>query len=118
MINIERLIDLVLENSSDVYDYRKSCAVYFKKHGHGVWLDVDKATTPEERHIKYTYHASDRSNSSILAIAEVLAMDRDQIERMYCAARAVNRWYETTRWEKLLPYELKQRLEAYIFGGR
>lgn len=116
MINIDRLMDLVLENSNDTYDYLKSSAAYFKKHGHGV--NLDKVKTPEERHINYMYHASDRSYSCVLAIAEVLLMDRGQIERMYCAARAVNRWYEMSRWEKCLPDELKQRLEDYVFNGR
>lgn len=115
MINIDRLMDLVLENRSDTYDYRKSCAVYFKAHGHGVWLD--KATTPEEKHIAYTHHSSDRSYTSILAICEVLMMEREQIERMYCAARAVNRWYQRTNWERLLPYDLERRLESWIFGA-
>ena len=115
MINIDRLIDLVLENSNDTYDYRKSSAVYFKAHGHGAWLD--KATAPEEKHIAYTYHSSDRSYTSVLAVCEVLMMDREQIERMYCAARAVNRWYQRTNWEKSLPYDLKRRLESWIFGA-
>lgn len=114
MINIDRLIDLVLENSSDTYDYHKSSAVYRRQHGHGVWLD--KAATLEEKHIVYAYHSSDRSYSSILATTEVLMMDREQIERMYCAARAMNRWYEATNWERLPSQELLQRLEQYIFG--
>lgn len=115
MINIDRLMDLVLENNSDTYDYRKSSAAYHRTHGHGVWLN--KATTPEEKHIVYTYHSSDRSHSNILAVAEVLMMDREQIERMYCAARAVSKWYQRTNWERLLPYDLKRRLESWIFGA-
>ena len=115
MINIDRLMDLVLENSNDTYDYHKSSAVYFKAHGYGVRLD--KVTTPEEKHIAYTYHSSDRSYTSVLAVCEVLMMDRKQIERMYCAARAVNRWYQRTNWERLMPQDLKRRLESYIFGA-
>lgn len=117
MINIDRLMDLILENSSDTYDYRKSSAVYFKAHGHGVWFDNATVPTPEEKHIDYTYHASDRSYSNVLAVCEVLMMDREQIERMYCAARAVNRWYQRTNWERLLPHDLKRRLESWIFGA-
>lgn len=115
MINIDRLMDLVLENSSDTYDYHKSSAVYYRAHGHGVMLD--KATTPEEKHIAYTYHSSDRSYTSVLAVCEVLMMDREQIERMYCAARAVNKWYQRTNWERLLPDSLRKRLESWIFGA-
>ena len=114
MINIDRLIDLVLENSNDTYDYHKSSAVYRRQHGHGVSLD--KVTTPEEKHIAYAYHSSDRSYSSVLAVTEILLMDREQIERMYCAARAMNRWYEATNWERLPSQELTQKLERYIFG--
>lgn len=115
MINIDRLMDLVLENSSDTYDYRKSSAVYYRAHGHGV--NLDKATTPEEKHIAYVHHSSDRSYTSVLAVCEVLMMDMEQIERMYCAARAVNKWYQRTNWEKLMSHELKRRLENYIFGA-
>lgn len=114
MINIDRLIDLVLENSNDTYDYHRSSAIYRRQHGHGVSLD--KVTTPEEKHIAYTYHTSDRSCTSVIAVCEVLMMDREQIERLYCAARAMNKWYKATNWERLPSQELQQRLEQYIFG--
>jgi len=114
-INIERLIDLIIEWYQADQDYRLSSAKYYRQHGCGVWLD--RAKTQEERHIVYLNGLVDRCCDSVVAVAEVLMMDREQIERMYAAARVARRWYERTAWQNRLPRDLLRRLEVYVFGA-
>ena len=114
-IDIERLFDLVVEWNDAEYDYRKSSRDLYKKRGYGVNLDKGNKT-PEEKHIEYMYHSSNTSSNVITSIIEVMSLDRDQICRLYSAARAYKRWYQDTEWQICMPEELKDRLFAYVIG--
>ena len=112
MINIDRLIDAVLEYMEAENDYMRSSKEYYRKHGYGV--RIDKAETPEERHIAYAYHRQSANSDTITVLEEVLSYDTEQCNRLFSAARAARKWYEKTRYERLLPEKLKDRLLAYI----
>lgn len=113
-INVDRLLDMIIEEFDSTSDYCKSSAIYYKNHGHGV--SIDRAFTKEERHIAYAYHADDRERTVSRTAFEILGLNIDQIGRAYNAARAVKRWYNRTNWERLLPHDLIDRIENYIYG--
>ena len=114
-INIGSLIDRMIEMNTTEAEYYHSSAVYFRKNHHGVWLD--RAMTPEEKHIAYYSHYVDQMNTCYYTLVEVLDLNRDQAERLGKAARAMTRWYEKeTQWEKLPSEELLDRIGKYIFG--
>ena len=113
-INIERLMDIIMEAYSSAADYHKSSRDYYKKHGYGV--NLDRAETKEEKHIVYAYNSDSASGQIICAIMEVLNLDSEQQVRAYSAARALNRWYESTKWERLPSSDLLERIWKYIHG--
>lgn len=114
-ISIDRLLDLVNESLDATNDYCLSSKRYYRKHGYGVYLD--RVKTAEERHIAYACHRDEASRDVVSGITEVFRMDADQIKRLYSAARFARKWYERTNWERLLPEELCNRIETYVFNG-
>ena len=114
-INFERIIDKMIECNGCTADYCKSSRDYYKSHGYGLNLDRATTGTQEEKHIVYAYHASDRADSEMRTMIEVLDLSREETARLMTAARAAERWYNRTRWERLIPTDLLNRLERFVF---
>jgi len=113
--DIGRMMDFMMEADAATFDYCKSSKVYFKKHGHGVYLD--KASTPEEKHIDYDYHEDQRTNDIVWSIIECLGFDQDQRRRLMSAEKALKRWYEKeTKWQRLPPENLLERIGKFVLG--
>ena len=115
-INIDRLMDIIGEEFDSTNDYFKSGAEFYRKNGCHAYFYNGKKLTHEEEHIKYAYHADDRARTVTTSLFEVLGLDKDQTARAYIAARAVRRWYNDTEWQRLLPHDLLDRIEAFIYG--
>ena len=113
-LNIERLMDFIMEAYDNTADYTKSSRDYYRKHGYGV--NIDRAKTPEEKHIAYMYHSSAAADDVVRALMEVLNLDYEQQTRAYSAARALKRWYEKTQWNRLPSSDLIDRIWGYIQG--
>lgn len=116
MIDIDRLIDYVIESNETCFDYCRSCALYRKAHGHGVYFENGHKLSDDERHIQYAYNYNSSAQNAVDALCEVLELDKEASARLYSAARAVTRWYKLTHYERCLPESLLCKLKKYIFG--
>ena len=112
-INTEYLIDCILESFDNDFEYRKSSAIYFRKHGHGIHLD--RLTTPEERHIAHYYHLTDSNAETLYQLCHILQLTEEETKRLYSITRAMKRWYEETAWQCSIPGSLVERIEKYVF---
>lgn len=43
-------------------------------------------------------------------------MDTETRNRLYIAARAVNRWRNATQWAQLIPDTMQDQIRRFIFG--
>ncbi len=113
-LDIESLLFAVMESMNATYDYYKSSKNYYQKYGHCVRLD--SITNKEEAHIDYCYHCNDREQSVVYALCNVLALNKEQINRLYLAARSLQRWYCKTDWQICPSKNTIERLWSYIIG--
>lgn len=106
-INIERLIDAVIDEQTAHEQY----ILRFKKLYHNS-LDrlQDKGILFE---LLYHY---DWQKCVVLTLIDIFQMDEEQQERLYIAARAAERWRKRTKYKRLLPDTMQQRIERFIFG--
>lgn len=114
-LDVEYFLDKIIEYNENVYDYTKSSRQYVKKHGHGVYLDASSKFKPEERHIEATYRWQNENQSEVMAMFELLGLDRDERHRAYKAARTLQRWYKRTQYERCITWEMREAFERYIF---
>ena len=114
-MRIDRVMDYVIEWMDENEDYTKSSRVYYRKHGHGV--NLDRTTTPEEKHIVFEYHAESSANHAVFVITECMGWNAEQVCRMYATARALRKWYNRTRWERLPSEEMYNRIERFVLTG-
>lgn len=113
-IKLDTLIDLIHEADDENNSYHRLSAQHRRKYGYGV--NIDRARTDEERRIAYYYHSSADTGNTVYGIISVLGLDRDQVGRLYTAARAMKRWYEDTEWQRLPSEKLMDRLGKYVMG--
>lgn len=108
-IDIERLMDLVDEESNTYFDYcRKGKTLY---NGDFEKLAERKKNLESARN----YH--ERAEDATRAIIEVFRLDKDQVSRLYIAGRAVKRWRIRTEWARLIPEKMQKQIERFIFGA-
>lgn len=110
--NVERLLDLIIEENETEAEYTKSSRIYYKAHGFGVWLD--RAKTPEERHIVHYYNANNSAHNAVQTSFEVLGFSPEEAHNARTAARALKKWYGLTAYEFCPPRDLLERLERFI----
>ena len=108
-VDIETLMDLVEAETSAYADYCEKSRNLYKGGLKG--LGERKAA------VRYADNYHHEAQAATQAVIDVLKMDPDQVKRMYIAGRAVNRWRQRTKWQKLIPDETKKRLELFIFGA-
>ncbi len=111
-VNFERLIDFVNEAHEATFTYRQRSAVYYKAHGHGV--NLDNVLTDDERRVQWAYENDNQSYYVVNGLIGVLELDYNQQERLHSSARAVRRWYRDTNYERCVPRDLIDRLQAYV----
>jgi len=117
-IRMDMLIENVMtEWFTANHAYLSTSKDYYRRHGYGVNFSK-KDKSREEKSIEHYYHAENSAQNAVWAVTNVLGMDRDAIDRLYLATRAVNKWYERTQWQKNLPEEVYSRLEDYVFGAK
>lgn len=107
-IDIERLMDLLDDESNAYFDYcHKAKGLYNGPIGE---------LSERKKSLEYANHYHDRAQDATRAIIEVFRMDKDQIERFYIAGRAVKRWRTATNWERLIPDTMREQIRDFIFG--
>lgn len=107
-IDIERLMDLVDDESNAYFDYRyKSKTLY---NG-----DFDKLAERKQS-LEYAYHYHDRAQDATRAVIEVFRLDEDQTKRLYIAGRAVKKWRIRTEWARFIPDGMQKQIKRFIFG--
>ena len=111
-INIDRAIDAAREANSAYFDYAHASKVYYKKHGHGV--NLDRIKTEEESRINWYRIMNDRASDALYMVCEVLDMSKAQRARLNTMARAFERWYNRTGWERLPSEDLLNRAHRFI----
>lgn len=107
-INIERLIDCVKEENECYADYMVSGKTLYNG-------DYEKLKERKE-HLKYAEKWHYAAQNATCAVMDVLDMDKEQRKRLYIAARAVIRWRIKTSYAFLIPDNMKQQLEKFIFS--
>lgn len=106
-IDIERLIDLVEEENRCYADYVISGKNLYKG-------DCSKLDERKE-HLRYAEKWNYSAQGATDAVMDVLGMDREQRKRLYIAARAVIRWRIRTNYMLLIPDNMKQQIENFVF---
>lgn len=108
-IDIERLMDLVDEENSTNFDY------YYK--GKTLYNGPFDKLEERKESLKNAQHYHDRAEDATRAVIEVFRLDKEQIARLYIAGRAIKRWRISTEWARLIPEEMQQQIERFIFGA-
>ena len=113
-MNYEVLLDTIMQRNTDVYDYYKLSKAYIKEHGHG--LNIDRAKTDKERRIAYLSRETWFEDGGIDTCMDLLGYEREQRLMAYKAARALERWYAKTDWQRCPSRDLIDRLQRYVEG--
>ena len=92
--------------------YRHSSAVFYKKHGHGV--NMEMAKTNEEKNIVYAWYRREAGWEAVSSIRDILGFGEVENSRLNAVARAVRKWYESTGYKQLLPELLQKRILVFI----
>lgn len=92
-IDIERLIDAVAACNEAYNEYCYSSKTLYR----GPFEEI----TTRKNHVNYAREVHDREQNAVDTLAEVFQMDAETRNRLYIAARAVNRWRNATQWRGL-----------------
>lgn len=107
-IDIERLIDAVAAENEAYNEYCYSSKTLYR----GPFEEI----TTRKNHVNYAREVHDREQSAVDTLAEVFQMDTETRNRLYIAARAVNRWRNATQWARLIPGTMQDQIRRFIFG--
>lgn len=114
-INIDNLLNIVHQYYDAEEEYNRKSKTYLRKHGHGVYFYNGKKLTDEEQRIEWACRSHNEMWNVLMYLGDVLELDKEQWARLYIASRALRRWYNDTKWERLPSHELQARLGAFIF---
>ena len=112
-INIDRLIDVTREANEAYREYAEASAIYRKNH-YGLGVNIDRATTPEEKKIAYLCKWSDAEQNKYFGVCEVLNLSGAQRIRLNTMARAFEKWYNRTSWERCPNEDMLNRAYRFI----
>lgn len=115
-VNFERLFDEILDAWTSKSSYYHASAVYYKKHGHGAYLDYTTKRDEEIEHIRWTSKWNDAGDSVVNAMFGILNLEYADAKKAFAAARALRRWYENTNWQYLPDADLIERLGKFVTG--
>lgn len=108
-IDIERLVDAVIEENDNYFDY-----CYSYKYLHNVGFD--DSTKCNER-IKISRQYYERARDTTITIIEIFRLNKDQINRLYIVGRAVKRWRIRTNGEQLIPDSMQTQIYQFVFDN-
>lgn len=108
-IDIERLIDAVAAENEAYNEYCYSSKTLYR----GPFEEI----TTRKNHVNYAREVHDREQNAVDTLAEVFQMDTETRNRLYIAARAVNRWRNATQWARLIPDTMQDQIRRFIFEG-
>lgn len=94
IIDIERLIDAVTAENEAYNEYCYSSKTLYR----GPFEEI----TARKNHVNYAREVHDREQNAVDTLTEVFQMDTETRDRLYIAARAVNRWRNATQWARLI----------------
>ena len=115
-LNMDRLMNLMIENDNNYFAYQKSAAEYKKEHGYIPTLS-DSTSDREIQMIVWSYNLFKESDNAVSSFLELMSFDKDEIARLYAAKNAVKRWYEKeTEWQRCIPMDLLERIEKFVIG--
>ena len=72
--------------------------------------------TARKNHVNYAREVHDREQNAVDTLTDVFQMDTETRDRLYIAARAVNRWRNATQWARLIPDTMQDQIRLFIFG--
>lgn len=98
-VNIEKLI-----NAVEARDYARS----------NYRIAAHIRTRNERLREIHNYYMQEEY--AVSTLIDILDMDREQIERLYIATRAVKKWQIKTHYEKVISCSLGGQLERFIFS--
>lgn len=107
-IDIERLIDAVAAENEAYNEYCYSSKTLYR----GPFEEI----TTRKNHVNYAREVHDREQNAVDTLAEVFQMDAETRNRLYIAARAVDRWRNATQWARLIPDTMQDQIRRFIFG--
>lgn len=70
--------------------------------------------TTRKNHVNYAREVHDREQNAVDTLAEVFQMDTETRNRLYIAARAVNRWRNATQWARLIPDTMQDQIPPVL----
>ena len=105
-IDIERLIDAVTAENEVYNEYCYSSKTLCR----GPFEEI----TTRRNHVNYAREVHDREQNAVDTLAEVFQMDTETRNRLYIAARAVNRWRNATQWARLIPDTMQDQMPVYL----
>ena len=108
IIDIERLIDAVTAENEAYNEYCYRSKTLYR----GSFEEI-KA---RKNHVNYAREVHDREQNAVDTLVEVFQMDTEARNRLYIAARAVNRWRNATQWARLIPGTMRDQIRRFIFG--
>lgn len=98
-VNIEKLI-----NAVEIRDYEAS----------NYYIAAHIRTRNERLREIYNYYMQEEH--AVTTMINILDMDREQIERLYIATKAVKKWQIKTHYEKVISRNMGEQLERFIFS--
>lgn len=107
-IDIERLINLVIDENECYTDYILSGKTLYT----GDFKDLNK----RKEHLSYTERWNYSAQNATSAVMEVLNMDSNQRKRTYIMARVIRRWYIRTNYEFRISDIMESQIQKFIFS--
>lgn len=107
-IDIERLIDAVAAENEAYNEYCYSSKTLYR----GPFEEI----TTEKIMLIMRERFTTGNKTPVDTLAEVFQMDTETRNRLYIAARAVNRWRNATQWARLIPDTMQDQIRRFIFG--
>lgn len=107
-IDIERLMDLLDEEDRAYWEY---C---YK--GKNLYNGDFEKLAERKRSLEYADRRHSSAQDVTRVVIEVFRLDKEQVERLYIAGRAVKRWRIRTEWARLIPDNMADQLRRFIFG--
>ena len=115
-LNFDNLLTVVTEEMDASRESRPALARWRRKTGRRTYSLEETIRDRDVNHIHYLSEVDEKARNASWTVCHVLQMNREQIERLYKAARAVRKWSEATDWQLCLSYETLSKLEKYVSG--
>lgn len=109
-IDVERLIDAVADEFN--------CYAAFMRQARELSDRSLKQFRLRKAMVREVLNYFDCQQTAVWYLTEVLDMSTEQIERLYVATRAVEKWRRKNGSDRFLPKKTQKKIEKFIFGGK